>query len=913
MTALLTHARATTGDALLVPRRRARQDVGVLLGTAVLLTGTLLALLAVPRLLDRTADDALRAAVTSAGTQAALVARTPPDAAPSGGGVFTRVLDQAEWLDGQVDGLLPATAVSDSVPLTATVGGTDGGTRFETRLVTTGTPSDPAEPVRWTSGREPRAADPAAGVHVEVGLAAGAARALGVDPAAGPVTVLLTRRNLVHEVRITGLYEPVDADAPRWAEVPDLLRPLPADPATGSVATAALYVPPDAREDMARVLGVGQLAGTATAVVDTAGLTTADAPRLRRDVVSLLAREPRVTSGLPGVLDAFEVHAGAVRAQASLVLAGTGAAAACCLVLAAALLVERRRSHLAGERARGASLVSVVLRGTVESVPTTLVAALVAGATVAWLLPGTSGPVWLPVAVATVAVVAPAVLAAQAAGSAWTGRRVPADRRERARLAGLRRGRRLVTEVVAGAVAVLALVSLQGRGLVPAAGAGADPLLTSTPFLLAVAAALVVVRVAPAVVRAAARWAARSRGLAAPLAATRAQRAATALLPLVTVTVTVALMVLCGGLVQHVRDGQRLAADLLVGADVRLDGALGTPSAVAALEDLAATPGVSAVATAALLDDRTFGRNTDLTASVLVVDAAALARVRAAADLPVDPGLARLAGSPGGRVDALVDAALLTRVDASDGVLLQVLSGHVEADVRGTTSLLADAGPPPVDARAATAARTADDGVAVVDARALAAAADTVPPATRAWVAGPRAAQAVTAAGLDDLPGVTVTTRAGWYAAWSAAPLPDALTTLLLAAVGVLALLAVVALALVVVATSGERGRTLSTLRTLGLDGRTARWATLGELAPLVVGGLVGGSAIGLALPVLVGDALGLAWVTAAPGDVPVVVAWWPVAVAAGALLAALLVAVGVEQAVRRRERLGEVLRVGAR
>src|SRR5690606_10627446 len=133
------------------------------------------------------------------------------------------------------------------------------------------------------------------------------------------------------------------------------------------------------------------------------------------------------------------------------------------------------------------------------------------------------------------------------------------------------------------------------------------------------------------------------------------------------------------------------------------------------------------------------------------------------------------------------------------------------------------------------------------------------------------------------------------------------------AGVGALALLAVIALALVVVATSGERGRTLSTLRTLGLDARTARWATLGELAPLAVGGLVGGTAIGLALPVLVGESLGLTWLTAAPSDVPVTLTAWPVLLAAAALALALGAAVVVEQAVRRRERLGEVLRVGAR
>lgn len=917
MTTTLTgRVRATTADALLVPRRRARRDAGLLLGTAVLLAASLLALLLVPPLLARTADRALRTAVANAGEQAAVTVRTP-SAGDEGPGAFALVQRQAEWLDEQPGALLPATATTSSVPLDARA----GDAVFIARLVATLTPGDPADPVRWTSGRAPGAADPEAPgaplpPFVEVGLSTAAGRALGIDPSAGPVAVQLTRRDDVDTAWVTGLYDPVDPADVRWATVPELLAPLPADPTTDAAAEVGLYVLPGGHRDLAAVLGVGRFAGTATARVDTDRLTSAGVDDLRRQVRTLLTTEPLAASGLPGVLDAFEAHAAATRAQAALVLAGTGATAACCLVLAAGLLVERRRTFLAGERARGASLTSVAYRGAVESVPAALLAgALAAGAAVAlagWS-PSARGDLMWPALVAGVAVVAPAVLAARAAGSAWTGRRVPADRRERARLAGLRRGRRLLAELVAVALAVLALVALRGRGLVPALGADPDPLLTSTPFLLAVAASLAVVHVAPAVVRAATRWAARSRGLAAPLAAARAQRAATALLPLVTVTVAVALMVLCGGLVQDVRDGQSLAADRLVAADVRIDGALVRPAVAAALADLASAPGVDAVATGAQVDDRRFGQDSDLTATVLVVDAAQLARVRSAVGLPVDAGLADLGAPADGRVPVLVDPGLADRTDTSEGVLLQVLAGHVDAEVVGGTTLTSDQGAPPADARAAHAVRTADDGVVVLDAGALARVTDVLPDVTRAWVAGPGAVQAVEDAGLAELPGVTVTTRDGWYAAWSRAPLPAALTMLLLAATGALALLAVVALALVVVATSGERGRTLSTLRTLGLDARTARWATLGELAPLVVGGLVGGTVIGLALPVVLGDALGLSWVTAAPGALPVTVTWWPVLVAAGALAVALAVAVVVEQAVRRRERLGEVLRVGAR
>ncbi|GIG40430.1 FtsX-like permease family protein [Cellulomonas phragmiteti] len=910
MTTTTARLRATGGDALLVTRRRARQDAGLLAGTALLLTSALLAVLAAPVLLERTADEALRASVANAGAGAAVQVVAPLDRGDPTQ-PFAATFRQAVWLDGRLPGLLPATAVSASPPFTAS----GAGAEFTTRLVTLETPSDPSAPVRWTVGREPAAVLVAVETHreVEVGLSVDAARDLGVDPSAGPVTIEIARRDTVHLAHVTGLYEPVDPGDPRWVTVPDLLGPAEGAAPGGAAATVALYVPPAARDDMAWVLGSDRLPGPAVALVDAADLTVADAHRLRRDLVAQLVVEPRLASGFPQLVDAFDAHAGAVRAQASLVVAGVGATAACCLVLAAALLVERRRTHLAAERARGASLASVALRSAVESLPTALVAVLVAGVVVTVWLGGPTGPPWPAAVVTAVAAVAPAVLAVRAAAGAWAGRRVPADRRERARLAGLRRARRLVLELLAVAVAVTALLALRGRGLVPSGPPASDPLLPAAPFLLAVAASLVVVRVAPTVVRAAARWASRSRGLAAPLAVTRAQRAATALLPLVTVTVAVALMVLAGGLVQHVRDGQRVAAAQLVGADLRLDGPLGTDAAREALAQLAGADGVQAVATGAQIEDRAYGRGTGLTATVLAVDTAALAAVREARGLPVDPGLAGLADATAGRVPALVTADLLARAGTADTTLLQVLADHVELDVRGTTTLVPDRGAPPVDVRAAHATLSLDDGVVVVDREVLLAASSREVPATRAWVAGPGAERAATDLRLADLSEVTVTTAEGWWRAWSRAPLPTALTTLLLAAVGALALLAVVGLALVVVATSGERGRTLSTLRTLGLDARTARWATLGELAPLVVGGLVGGSAIGLALPALVGGTLGLRWVTAAPGDVPMTPTWWPVLLAAGALVVALVVAVTVEQAVRRRQRLGEVLRVGAR
>ena len=138
---------------------------------------------------------------------------------------------------------------------------------------------------------------------------------------------------------------------------------------------------------------------------------------------------------------------------------------------------------------------------------------------------------------------------------------------------------------------------------------------------------------------------------------------------------------------------------------------------------------------------------------------------------------------------------------------------------------------------------------------------------------------------------------------------------MLLVATGiVLAGYAAVALVLTVVATTRERGRTLSALRTLGLDARTARAMTFGELAPLAVAAVLAGTADrhrgalaahrrARARPAhrrSRGDARCRSRGSRSSG-------------AAVVVLVALAVAVAVESAVRRRDRLGEVLRVGER
>ncbi|MBO0922265.1 hypothetical protein J1G42_15700 [Cellulomonas sp. zg-ZUI222] len=927
-TATRALARATTGDALLVARRRAAQDKGLLIGSAVLLLASLILTSAVPRLLERTADRAVQESILAAGDDADLLARAMPD--PYGEGPrdpVTLSYESAGWLRYQFGDVThpPVVTISSAYTVMRTPEGA-----FAADLVHVATPGADTEPVRWVVGtapadlpdqpdeaEDPSGAEAANPLTVQVGLSTAAAAALGITLADGPMTMRRDEPGGYDHVVVTGLYEPVDPTSPIWEDHPGLLGALTSAPGAPVEMRVSAYVPFAAVPDMVGVVGERAVRSSARAAVRTDGMTVSDAHALVTDVMRTSATTGRLQTGLPGVVEAFDAGMAAARALVSLVLAGVATTAALCLVLTASLLTERRRTYFAAERARGASIASVAFRALVESVPVVLLAAVLAtGAVLLWL-PDQRGSALLTVAVALVAAGAPAVLAARTAAQAANGRRVPADRRDRAAQQARRGARRLVVEGVVVTLAVAALIAVTGRGVVPLESGEIDPLLAAAPVLLASAAALVVVRVSPAVVRAAARWAGRSRGLAAPLAVARAHGATSAVVPLLTVTVAVALVILSGTVVQTVRTGQQLAADELVGAPVRIDGAIAAAGGAELLDRLRGAPGVTTVATGSQVGKRAFGERTGLKATLVVVDAAELDAVRRAQGLPEVAGLAELAEpGPAGTVPALVGGDLLAKA-GTEGTeqVMTALNATIRLDVRGATDLTADAGAPPLDTRAAVRFGRPDDGIVVVDRQVLADVTAQEASVDRVWLAGPGAVAAVAAEKIAPpaTSGLVVTTRDGWYQAWSQSTLPSALTATFLAATGLLAALAVLALVLVVVATARERGRTLSALRTLGLDGRTARWATLGELAPLVLGGLLGGCVIGLGLPALIGGSLGLRRLTGEPRGTTIDVTWWPIGVAVAALLVALVVAVAVERAVRRRDRLGEVLRVGER
>src|SRR5665647_2201617 len=214
-------------------------------------------------------------------------------------------------------------------------------------------------------------------------------------------------------------------------------------------------------------------------------------------------------------------------------------------------------------------------------------------AAAAWVVPGALNDL-LPVGVVvTVAVLAAPVQGAWLARRAWTGRREPANRQDRAQLAKRRTVRRLVLESGALVLALAAAFALRTRGLLQVTTEGTDPFLAAAPLLLAIAVTVLLLRVYPWPIRAVGVLGRRTRGVLGLLGAVRAQRAV-AVLPLLALTLGAAVAVAGGLLVDTVRTGQVEASWERVGADIRVDAEL-TRDQVAAIAE---QPGVTAVGSA---------------------------------------------------------------------------------------------------------------------------------------------------------------------------------------------------------------------------------------------------------------------------------------------------------------------------
>ncbi|HEV7654452.1 MAG TPA: FtsX-like permease family protein [Mycobacteriales bacterium] len=502
----------------------------LLLAAVVVGVATLLAS-AVPVAIGRTADDAVRDAVTRAGTDATVVVNAPfEEEDPSQRLRVSRtaaILDQDASLARFQLGPALAAAFRPPVPaLRSTLLQVTGGGPGRTfRLAYVG-----GARVAWVAGGPPAAAVPAAAAGdvvppdsgpwpVQVALSQPVAAALGVGP--GDRVPVRDPRGQALDVRVSGVFRPLDAADPGWGTAPLL---------AGGATTAGL-LSADSVPDARLALNPDEVTPTVTFTPEPSRLRSRDAEPFAAAIVALKASSGteeasffRWQSGLDGVLRDAQARIVAATAQADVLLVGLVVSAALMLLLAADLLVRRRTPVLATLRERGASLPQLGAGLVGESAVVALVGAAAGRAAGLWTVP-----------VLVVAVLATPGFGLWAAARATPARRVPANRTARRSAARTRQLRRAAGELAVVLLAVgafAALVQRGAQGVLPAAA----------PTLGAVVGALVVLRLLPAGVAFGLARALRSPRSLPVLGAARAAATSTRALPLLVLVVPTALL-----------------------------------------------------------------------------------------------------------------------------------------------------------------------------------------------------------------------------------------------------------------------------------------------------------------------------------------------------------------------------------
>ncbi len=635
----------------------------------------------------------------------------------------------------------------------------------------------------------------------------------------------------------------------------------------------------------------GQLAGLPSVSVHLSG--------------PLSASGQSINFALPGVtlqLQNFAAAQNAVDSVLSLVFTGLVVIGAVVLLLAAQMMTRRRAAEYTVLRARGASLGQLALR-SLRDVAVAVIPAAAAGAAAAVALtPGgtVALAVWLAAGTVAVALAGPPVAVmiqqrtvrrgSRAAASRRTGTLHPVGLTPASRRPTVRR---VVAEVALVAAAVGGLALLRFEGL--SRSGSVNAFTSAAPVLVAIPAALCVLRLYPLAVRAVLRLSARRAGVTGFVAAAWAGRAPVAsILPSFALVLGLTLAAFAGMVQNAVNTGEAAASWRVAGADATVTSAGAGALTPAVVRALSRVPGVQHAAEVDVLDTSTAGGRA---VTVLAVDPARYAALVAATPWPPVPA-GKLARPPAGSgpVPVLASpsaAALLARQHGP----LNSEQGNLPVRVAGLLS--------------GTPALPAGGAFVVMPSWGLPAAAGAQPPGLL-LLTGPRLdGAALTSAAHHLVRGGIVQLRAAVLARLAGSPLPRGAYLGFAAGLGAAAGFSVVILLLEMALGAEERRMTLARLATMGLGTGQTRRLTLMETLPGVLAAALAGVGCALVLVPLTGPVLNLSVFTGSAAPVPIRPGWvalgLPIAGLAALAVATLLLHVRVE----RRRGVTAALRVG--
>jgi putative ABC transport system permease protein len=872
---------------LVASLRRLRDERIPIVGLTVLLLVTAFVAGLAPRAHDRAADEALQAEVAAAPA----VARNLQLSEIRGYGAgradpFATVEEVGAGLASRVPGALRAVlgepiSTVDTPRLTLGIPTAD-----LTSLAFRVQPAADAH-IRYVAGRPPGATtriepgDPAAEVpdrpFFEMALSVDAARVLGVGVgdaiplSPDPSDQLVGRGGppLPLGADVVGLFEPLDADDPFWADDNVLLEPFVRQlgfeiryyDATGLLAPAAY----------------GALLGAAAGVLpfrtswrfqlDVTHLTAAGAPRLIEDLRRLETIFPPATGGAFGgtteriglqrLLEDQGARWASADATLAVVASGPIAVAIAALGLVTALTVRRRGSALALSRGRGASGTQVVLATLVEGILLSVPAAGVAFLASSLLLPRATDDA-SRIAVGLVILIALVLLVVAVLPAVAEPPRRPGREAVRGRRLSPRRllGEALVVLLATGGAWLLRDRGIRG-GSSSAALTGADPLLAAAPALVGLAAGIVATRLFPLPVALFARLAAAGRSLVPLLALRRTAQGASSGPVLIVLLATAMAGAFGSAVFVHLNRAAEAVGWQDVGAAFRIDAFAGRlPEGF----DPATLPGVD-IAASAIQTKATIGSRGQ-TVTVLALDAAAYRRV--VAGTPLDGIIPdELVGAGTAPFPAIVSAGLI-----GPGAAIGP-NGTFDFRIGGFHPTFRV-----VDARASFPTLPLGEAFIVVSRDQLLTVVDeTVLRPSEAFLRAPDGSAAtIRVAWAAASRGATMASRAETTARLGAAPVVGVVSGSVALAVGITALYAALAVAAAVALAGAARADEVAHLRVLGLSRRESLGLIALEHGPTIVFAFAAGVALGIGLFAYLRPGLGLGAIIGSSLEVPLAV-----------------------------------------
>ncbi|WP_285115586.1 ABC transporter permease [Leifsonia sp. fls2-241-R2A-40a] len=799
--------------------------------------------------------------------------------------------------DGMREPLRAVTGPGDTAARTTELptSGPAGAARNSRYVITLEGYRDLRQSARLLTGSWPAPASAASGTEpVPVVVTARAASVLGWK--VGQVRRTTASPETALSLRLVGTIQPKDPAADFWDLDAQRARGHFVDGGdSGKEYGGVAWVAPETWRALAR--GFDQTVASVWFPVIPDHFSAENVQSVRSALGAFLASPPTVSAGGTGFplsfatvlqqpIDDFVARAQPAQTLFAILVSGPLVIALAVSAQGARLALDRRRPALALMAARGASpgrlRAELVAQGLLVSLP-----AAALGLLAALLLTPAAVPLVAPLVLAAACVLLPPVALLLATGPLSPG--------------NARVGRNRwtwVAEVVVIGLAVAGVVFLTRRGLAsPGAGLGVDPLTALTPVLVALAACVVVVRVAGYPIGWIASALRRGRGPVAFLGASAARRSGSGLLwPVFTLVAGVSIALFSVSMLATASAGLAEGARIRVGADlsVTASGAL-SQGQVDAVQRL---PGVEHTATVEWAGGvRLSAGGVSSDVSGYLVDPRSLDAVQSGL-----PQQARLSTALTGSIPGRTGAAL-----GGWSSQIPVTSALV---VTGGTNI--HLGVKELDFVPGVYVR--DGEWVFIDRTALPASSDIIGrPQTVLVKLAPGADAARVHAELQRIGGggALVADAISEQARLRASPLVSGTELIATLSIGLTLLLCVAALLLTLVLNTATRVRLVATLRTIGYSPRQTAGVLAWELGPVLVIGLLAGAVVGLILPAIVLDPLDLRGFTGSPVQPAVVQDPLLAAAALAGFAVVAAVATAVALAGARHRSAAAVLRTG--